>query len=282
MGTAVLVLLSVLPANEASLSSSLHFEQREFDAVNMAGAWFDRGACLSKRLFKNTLLHAFDSELIERLQLKPVKFEIDQEIEKIGGPIRHLYFVEEGMASMTTTFRDGAQVEVGMFGFESVIGISALMGTKQSLNRVYTQIAGRGYRCRIEAAQVEFSRCGIFQRLTLRYVQAQLVQAMQSAGCNATHSFEQRLSRWLLISADRANTDQFKMSQEFLSHMLGVTRPTVSVAAGHLKQEGLIGYTRGVITIMDRAGLEARSCECYKVITSYLKDYAAFDGTGLE
>jgi CRP-like cAMP-binding protein len=233
-------------------------------------------------IFKNTLLRAFDSELIDRLQLKWVEFELDQEIEWIGGPIRSLYFVEEGMASMTTTFEDGSQVEVGMFGYESVIGISALMGTKKSLNRVYTQIAGCGYQCGIKRAQEEFERCETFQRLTLRYVQAQLVQAMQSAGCNAIHNFEQRLSRWLLIGADRANTDRFKMSQEYMSHMLGVTRPTVSVAAGHLKHEGLIGYTRGEIAILDRAGLERRSCECYKAIRDYLEDYAAFDGGTME
>lgn len=227
--------------------------------------------------FKNTLLKAFDKQLIERLQLKPVEFVLDQEIERVGGPIRHLYFLEVGMASMTTTFEDGSQVEVGMFGYESVIGISALMGTKQSLNRVYTQIAGRGYRCEINVAQEEFSRCGIFQRLALRYVQAQLVQAMQSAACNAMHDLEQRLSRWLLICADRANTNLFKMSQEYLSHMLGVTRPTVSVAAGYLKLEGLIEYTRGVISIVDRPGLERRSCECYQVIKNHLDDYAAFD-----
>jgi CRP-like cAMP-binding protein len=232
--------------------------------------------------FNNTLLKAFDEELIGRLKLKPVQFVVDQEIERVGGPIRHLYFVEVGMASMTTTFEDGSQVEVGMFGYESVIGISALMGTKQSLNRIYTQIAGSGYRCDIQRGDEEFARGGIFQRLVLRYVQTQLVQAMQSAGCNAVHSFEQRLSRWLLISADRANTDHFKMSQEFLSHMLGVTRPTVSVAAGHLKQEGLIGYTRGEIAIQDRPGLEKRSCECYQVIKDHLDNYAAFDAPGTD
>jgi CRP-like cAMP-binding protein len=237
---------------------------------------------VTERIYKNTLLRAFDPELIERLQLRPVKFEVDQEIEKMGGPIRHLYFVEEGMASMTTTFEDGSQVEVGMFGYESVIGISALMGTKQSLNRVYTQIAGRGYRCGIEVAHQEFDRCGAFQRLSLRYVQAQLLQAMQSAGCNAVHDLEQRLSRWLLICADRANTDQFKMSQEYLSHMLGVTRPTVSVAAGHLKHEGLLNYARGQITILDRSGLERRACECYQVIKNHLNNYAAFDTENTE
>ena len=232
--------------------------------------------------FKNTLLMTFDKALIDRLQLKPVQFLLDQEIERIGGAIRNLYFVEEGMASMTTTFKDGSQVEVGMFGYESVIGISALMGTKQSLNRVYTQIVGSGYRCAIETAHEEFARCGMFQRLTLRYVQAQLIQAMQSAACNAMHDLEQRLSRWLLICADRANRDQFKMSQEYLSHMLGVTRPTVSVAAGHLKSEHLINYTRGMITIIDRRGLENRSCECYKAIKDHLDNYAAFDSGNTE
>jgi CRP-like cAMP-binding protein len=231
--------------------------------------------------FKNRLLRSFDEDLLERLHLKPVQFVVDQDIERVGGPIRFLTFVEEGMASMTTTFRNGAQVEVGMFGYESVIGVSALMGTRLSLNRIYTQIAGHGYRCGVTRAQDEFERGGVFQRLALRYVQAQLVQTMQSAGCNAVHSFEQRLSRWLLISADRANTDRFKMSQEYLSHMLGVTRPTVSVSAGHLKHEGLIGYSRGEITIVDRRGLEQRSCECYKAIEDYLDDYAAFAGPGL-
>ena len=158
-----------------------------------------------------------------------------------------------------------------------LIGVSALMGTKQSLNRVYTQIAGWGYRCRFETAVAEFGRCGPFQRLALRYVQAQLVQCAQSAGCNAEHSNEQRLARWLLICADRVHSDQFKMSQEFLSHMLGSTRPTVTLAAGRLKEERLITYQRAEIAIVDRKGLEKRACECYGVIKQHLDDFAAFD-----
>ena len=227
--------------------------------------------------FKNTLLSRFDAPLIERLQLKPVQFAVGHEIEDVDKPIAHLYFLEEGMASMTTTFADGRQVEVGMFGFESVIGVSALMGTRLSLNRVYTQVEGRGYSCRLPLAQAEFKRAGIFQRLALRYVQAQLVQSGQSAACNATHNFEQRLARWLLITADRANTDRFKMSQEFLAHMLGGSRPTVTVAAQQLKAEQLIEYTHGVIDIVDRKGLEKRACECYAVIRDHLADYQAFD-----
>ena len=232
---------------------------------------------MAEQIFKNTLLSRFNAQLIERLRLKPIRFEVGREIEDTGKRIANLYFLEEGMASMTTTFSNGHQVEVGMFGCESVIGVSALMGTKQSLNRVYTQVAGWGYRCKLETAQEEFDKMGQFQRLCLRYVQAQLVQAAQSAACNATHNFEQRLARWLLITSDRTNTDQFKMSQEFLGHMLGGMRPTVTVAAGNLKRENLIEYRRGSITILDRKRLEKRSCECYRTIRDHLADYEAFD-----
>jgi CRP-like cAMP-binding protein len=206
-----------------------------------------------------------------------VLFKVKQEIEYPGTPIANVIFLEEGMASMTTTFANGSQVEVGMFGYESVIGVSALMGTKLSLNRVYTQIAGWGFQCTLKDAQAESDRHGAFERIGLRYVQAQLVQSMQSAGCNAEHNIEQRLARWLLLCADRVGGLKFRMSQEFLSHMLGTTRPYVTVAAYPLKKEGLITYARGEITILDRAGLEKRSCECYMVIKRHLDDFRAFD-----
>jgi CRP-like cAMP-binding protein len=232
---------------------------------------------LSTHEFTNSLLQALDAESIARLRLEPVKFELMHEIEYPGSPIEHLFFVEIGMASMTTTFIDGSQVEVGMFGFESVIGVSALMGTKRSLNRVYTQIAGHGYSSNIEVARREFARGGRFQTLALRYVQAQLVQAIQSAGCNAKHNFEQRLARWLLICADRAHSNHFRMSHEFLADMLGGTRPTLSTAAGLLKEKGLIEYTRGEIHIIDPHGLKRVSCECYGVIKDHLDNYTEFD-----
>ena len=229
--------------------------------------------------FKNTLLKALDGDTIARLLLQPVKFELKHEIEYPGDPIDRLFFLEEGMASMTTTFKDESQVEVGMFGYESVIGVSALMGTKKSLNRVYTQIAGHGYSCQVEDARREFSLGGAFQFLALRYVQAQLVQAMQSAGCNAKHSFEQRLARWLLLCADRAHVNTFKISHEFLADMLGGRRPTITMAAGILKRKGLIEYTRGEIRILDVPGLTKASCECYLIIKDYLDNYTKFDTT---
>jgi CRP-like cAMP-binding protein len=226
--------------------------------------------------YRNTILKALHPEIIDRLNLKPIDFEVEHEFEFPAKPIQHLFFVEVGMASMTVTFTNGSQVEVGTFGYESVIGVSALMGAKKSLNRVYTQIAGRGYSCRVELAKKEFEKGGQFQRLTLGYVQAQLVQSMQSTACNAKHEIEARFARWLLICADRGDNDNFKMSHDFLAEMLGSTRPSVSVAARTLKLEGLIAYTRGEIRILDVAGLKRRACECYQVIKDHLDNYANF------
>jgi CRP-like cAMP-binding protein len=227
--------------------------------------------------YRNALLATLTAEIVERLHLRPVEFELGHELEYPGSAIVNLYFLEGGMASMTTTFKDGGQVEVGMFGYKSVVGVSALMGSKCSLNRVYTQIAGRGYASPVEAARKEFRLGGMFQQLALGYVQAQLVQVIQLAGCNATHKYEQRLARWLLVCADRAQSDTFRMSHGFLSDMLGSTRSTMSLAASHLKHENLIEYTRGVIRIVDAEGLEKRACECYRVVEDYLDNYLQFD-----
>lgn len=177
---------------------------------------------------------------------------------------------------MTTMFRNGSEVEVGMFGHESVIGVSALMGSLESLNRVYTQIAGHGYRSSIKQAAAEFELGGDFQKLMLRYVQAQLLQSMQSTGCNAKHSVEQRLARWLLLCADRTNSTTFIMPHAFLAHMLGSRRTTVSIAAHALQEADLIRYSRGRIEILDTKALEGRSCECYRVIRDHLRSITAF------
>lgn len=232
--------------------------------------------------FKNTLLRALDAEVIDRLRLSPVIFELHHEMEYPHRPIRHLYFLESGMASMTATFRDGSQVEVSTFGFESVVGVSALMGSRKSMNRVYTQIAGTGHASPVEAARKEFGLGGSFQLLALRYVQAQLDQATQYVGCNAKHTFEPRLARWLLTCADRSHSDTFKMSHELLADMLGGTRSTVSLAAASLKRKGLIHYSRGIIRLLDVPGLEENACECYGTIQHHLKNSAEFDAPIVE
>jgi CRP-like cAMP-binding protein len=195
--------------------------------------------------YANIVLQHLDRSVIERLHLHPVALPLRHNLQTPGKLIDHIYFVEGGIGSMTTVFENGTQVEVGMFGYESVVGVSALMGAKKSLNHVFMQLGGHGYSSPLAAAKAEFKRNEIFHDLALRYVQAQLTQTAQSAACNATHDHAQRLARWLLICADRANTDTLALSQEFLAEMLGSRRTTVTVAAGLLKDKGFIEYRRG-------------------------------------
>jgi len=228
-------------------------------------------------VYQNTVLQHLDPDSIRRLAIEPVKLELGHEMEFSGNSIGHIFFIEEGIGSMTVTLKDGSQVEAGMFGYESVVGVSALMGVRRSLNRVYMQLGGHGYMSPMEAARREFKRGEMFQNLALRYVQAQLTQSAQSAACNAKHDVEQRLARWLLICADRSNKANFVMSQEYLSDMLGISRPSVSIAAGLLKQRGLIDYARGAIRILDAKALEETACECYQVVKDHLDNIAEFD-----
>jgi CRP-like cAMP-binding protein len=223
--------------------------------------------------FKNSILRSLDAETISRLQLKPLTLHSGREIENPGEPIEHLIFIEDGIGSMTNTFEDGFQVEVGMFGYESVMGASALMGTHRSLNKVYMQMSGHGLSCRMPLAALEFQRFGRFHDLVIRSVQALLVQACQSAGCNAHHNLAQRLSRWLLLCSDRSESLTLSLTHEYLADMLGSNRSTVSVAAEHLQSEGLIRYSRGKVVILDRPGLEARACECYRAVRDHLANY---------
>jgi Crp-like helix-turn-helix domain len=223
--------------------------------------------------FKNRILRSLDPETITRLELKPITLQSGREIENPGETIEHLIFIEDGIGSMTNTFKDGFQVEVGMFGVESVMGASALIGTRLSLNKVYMQMSGYGLSCRMPLATLEFQRFGRFHDLVLRSVQAIFVQACQSAGCNAHHNLAQRLSRWLLLCSDRSESLTLSLTHEYLADMLGSNRSTVSVAAEHLQNEGLIRYSRGKVVILDRPGLEQRACECYRAVRDHLANY---------
>lgn len=230
--------------------------------------------------YSNKLLRALAPEVIDRLQLRPIKFEVGREIEFPGKAIDSLFFIESGIGSMMTAFKDGSQVEVGMFGCESVMGASVLMGTKWSLNRVYMQASGHGYVTAADKATVEFRRCEQFHDLILRYVQAQLTQTAQSAGCNARHEIGQRLARWLLLCSDRIGTTEMRLSHDFLADMLGVTRSSVAVTAHQLRQEGLLDYRRARLSIPDRMALERRACECYRIVRDHLANYTEFESGG--
>ncbi len=223
--------------------------------------------------YRNRVLCELSPEIVGRLSLKPVQLPVQQDIESPGKPIRNLYFIEAGLGSLTCQLEDGSQVEVGLFGYESVIGVSALMGTKFSLNRTFMQLEGHGFRCPLEHARKEWERGGDFQRMLLRYVQAQLTQTMQSAACNARHDIDQRFARWLLLCADRAGSESFHISQEFLSMMLGTTRPSVTLAVGRFEEMGLIEHHRSRVDIVDRKGLERKACECYAIVKEHLGNY---------
>jgi CRP-like cAMP-binding protein len=224
--------------------------------------------------FRNVLLRQLSPAEILRLELHQVALPVPREIEFPGSEISNLFFLEEGVASITTTFRDGSQVEVGLGGYESILGASVFLGTRRSLNRVYMQIGGWGYVSRTPVALQEFERHGEFQRLVLRYTQAQLIQSMQTAGCNARHNILQRLARWLLLCDDRMGGKQLPLAQDFIAEMLGNRRTSVSVEAGKFQKLGLISYVRGTMTILDRVGLERQSCECYQVVRDHLQHYA--------
>jgi len=231
--------------------------------------------------FCNRLLRSLPPESIDRLNLTSARLELNHEIEYPGSPINHLFFLECGMASMTTTFVDGSQAEIAMSGIESVIAASALTGARRSLNRVYMQIAGSGFSCTLAAGLAEFRRFEKFHDLCLRSLQAQFIQSAQTAGCNARHSVHQRLARWLLLCANRSGSDSFNMSQEFMADMIGNSRPTVSAIAAEFQAEGLISYHRGRIIINDPVGLEHRSCECFRVVVDYLQIYLQWVDAGL-
>ena len=229
--------------------------------------------------FTNSILRSLTPDAIERLHLRPVELTVPRALESPGAAIGQLIFIESGAASMTTTFADGSQVEVGLYGYESVIGISALMGTKQSLNRIYMQIAGNGYVAPIADGRREFQRGEHFQRLALAFVQAQLIQIAQSAACNAKHSVEQRLARWLLTCADRSRNTVFAISQDFLATMLGIRRMSTSAAIGELKARGVVEHHRNEIRLVNRQALELEACECYAFVRQHLDSYAEFDSS---
>ena len=227
--------------------------------------------------FRNKLLCELEEPIIRRLDPRPIQLEARHEIEFPGEPLRNLFFIEEGIASMTATFLDGSQVEVGICGPESVLGASCLTGTRRSLNRVYMQVAGAGYLVGRDRAIAEFKRGEIFHDLCLCYLQAQFIQSAQTAACNARHSVTQRLARWLLLCSDRVGAQTFNIAQEFIADMLGASRPTISVAASEFQHQELIRYRRGTIEILNHQGLEARSCECYRTVRDYLNNfYRAF------
>ena len=217
---------------------------------------------------QNQLLAALPYAEWERLQplLEPVDLPLGKVLCESGRTLSHVYFPTTALVSLQYVTEDGASMEIGMVGKEGVIGVSMFMGGHSTTSSAVVQCAGKGFRVRADAMLVEFERGGAAMRLLLRYTQALITQTSQTAVCNRHHSLDQQLCRWLLRSLDRLATGELTVTQDLIANMLGVRREGVTEAAGHLQEAGLIKYRRGHITVLDRARLEKRSCECYAVV----------------
>ncbi len=221
---------------------------------------------------QNHLLDALPAGDYERIapHLELVSMKLGDVLYEPGDRLRHVYFPTTSIVSLLYVMEDGASAEIAIVGNEGILGISLFMGGESTPSRAVVQSAGHGFRLRAQALKSEFGRFGPTLHLLLRYTQALITQMAQTAVCNRHHSVDQQLCRWLLLSLDRLASNELSMTQELIANMLGVRREGVTEAAGKLQDAGLISYHRGRITVLDRPGLEARSCECYEVVKTEL------------
>jgi CRP-like cAMP-binding protein len=221
---------------------------------------------------QNHLLAALPAGDYERLvpHLELIPLKLGEVLYEPGVQLRYVYFPTTSIVSLLYVMEDGASAEIAIVGNEGILGISLFMGGETTPSRAVVQSAGYGYRLKAQLLKDEFQRFGPMLHLLLRYTQALITQMAQTAVCNRHHSVDQQLCRWLLLSLDRLASNELSMTQELIANMLGVRREGVTEAAGKLQDAGLISYRRGRITVLDRPGLEARSCECYQVVKKEL------------
>jgi len=200
-----------------------------------------------------------------RPHLERIPLAYRQSLYRANKPIGFVYFIETGVGSLVNTMANGDAAEVGTIGNEGVVGLPLVLDDDRAPTSVYVQVPGAGLRMKAALFSKELARSASMRTVMLRYSHAFFNQVAQSAACNQFHSIKQRCCRWMLMTHDRMQSDEFLLTQEFLAMMLGVQRTGVTAAAGALQREGLIRYKRGNVTIVDRRGLIERSCECYGV-----------------
>lgn len=217
---------------------------------------------------ENRLLAALPSTEYERLipHLKFVVLSFGQVLFEATEPITHVYFPHKAVVSLVTTMKDGMTVEVGLVSNEGMVGVPVILGTDTTNTSAVVEIADGAMQMNAETLRTEFNRGETLQKVLLRYMLALHIQVSQGAACNRLHKLEERLARWLLTVSDRLQSNELPLTQEYISHMLGVRRSGVTVAANTLSQAGIISYNRGYITILKREALEASCCECYRTI----------------
>ena len=217
---------------------------------------------------QNRLLAALPAEEWARWEaaLEAVDMPLGEVLYESGMAMTHVYFPTTSIVSLLYVMEDGASAEIAVVGSEGIVGISLFMGGETTPSRAVVQSAGQGFRMHGQRLKEEFGRSGPVLHLLLRYTQALITQMAQTAVCNRHHSLDQQLCRWLLLSLDRLQASELVMTQELIANMLGVRREGVTEAAANLQRAGLIRYRRGHITVLDREGLEQRTCECYAVV----------------
>jgi len=216
----------------------------------------------------NRLLGAMERASRERIEahLEPIKLELGAVLCEAGGLLKHAYFPRGSVLSLLTVLEDGSAIETANIGREGAFGLFAAMYSRVSFNRCLVQLEGPMVRCPIELLQTEFKHSEHVRNLFVSYSETLLSQVQQTVACNARHTTEQRMCRWLLMMHDRANGAPLPYTHDFLSHMLGANRKSVTVAALSMQAAGLISYRRGRIQVLDRAGLEKAACECYAIV----------------
>ena len=217
---------------------------------------------------QNLILAALPARDYQRLlpQLEYLEIGLGHSLYESGGQLEHVYFPVEGIVSLLYVTEGGNSAELAVIGCEGMVGISLFMGGETTPNRAVVQCACKAYRLPARALKAHFAEGGALQLILLKFTQALITQISQTAVCNLHHSVDQQLSRWLLLSLDRLPENRLQMTQELIANMLGVRRQGVTESAGKLEREGLITYSRGLITVLDRPGLEKRACECYSVV----------------
>jgi CRP-like cAMP-binding protein len=227
---------------------------------------------LDRHATGNRILDALPRSDFDRLyqHLEPVGLPLKQILHQSGTKIVFVYFPAHGMISVVSTLGDGSAVEVATVGNEGLAGLSALLGTRTSRHDVVVQGAGSGFRASATALRDEFDQSSPFRDIVLKFADLFLAQISQTAACNARHGVEARCARWFLMMRDRFEADSFPITHELLAMLLGVRRAGVTGAAIDLQRYGVIRYSHGQVEIVDRAGLEAASCECYAVIKNQI------------
>jgi CRP-like cAMP-binding protein len=217
---------------------------------------------------QNHLLAALPEKVYKRLipHLESVDLPSMEVLYEGGEPLTHVYFPSNGLISLLVVMEDETPIEVGLIGNEGMFGVPVVLGMNATPTRALILMPGSASRMKAQVLREELERCGALQDILQRYTHALFTQVSQSAACISSHELYQRLSRWLVMTHDRAPGDQFEMKHEFMAMMLGVTRSVVTRAAGNLQEKKMIRYTRGRVTILDRRRLEATACECYGMV----------------